>query len=67
MYSCFVYYIFLISVEKNFSPEALQIILNEPYAGSDGRFFMEIFGYGYMNLLEQLITWSLASVKQTTC
>ena len=25
---------------------------------------MEIFGYGYMNLLELLITWRLASVKQ---
>ena len=38
MYSCLVCYIFLISVEKNFSPEVLQIILNEPYAGSDDDF-----------------------------
>ena len=47
---------FFVSVEKNFSPEVLQIILKEPYAGSDRTFFMEIFGYGYINVLEQLIT-----------
>ena len=37
MHLCFVYCIFLISVEKGFSPEVLQIVLNEPYAGSDRR------------------------------
>lgn len=46
MYLCFVCYIFLISVENVFSPKVLEIILNEPYAGSDRRFFVEMFGYG---------------------
>ena len=54
--SSIIFFLFLL--KKNFSPEVLQIILNEPYAGSDRRFFMEIFVYGYINLLEQLITWS---------